>query len=233
MSRWFRFYSDALRKPKVARLADKDFRLWVELLAVAAENDGAIPCLDDLKHLLKRRLDHLSTAVKRLISTRLIVQLNDGYEPYGWAKYQYKSDTSTERVAKHRQKCNVSVTPPDTDTDTDTDIKEPKGSKSLLLKPVDLGSQIWSDWERVRKKPITQTVMVGVEREAAKAGISVSAAITHAAENSWQSFKAEWIKEKSNGGKFQSSGGAGPDKRDGFTRILDEQIERHEASAFR
>jgi hypothetical protein len=122
MSRWFRFYSDAIRKPKVARLSDKDFRLWVELLTIASENDGLIPPLEDVKHLLNRRLDHLSSAVKRLISGSLIDSLEDGYEPHGWCKYQYKSDTSNERVKKHREKCNVTVTPPETETDTETDI---------------------------------------------------------------------------------------------------------------
>jgi hypothetical protein len=122
MSRWFRFYAEAMRNPKVARLTDKEFRLWVELLAVAAENDGAIPCLDDLKHLLKRRLDHLSTGVERLISMGLIDALDDGYEPHHWAKFQYRSDVSTDRVHKHRAKRNVSETPPETDTEADTDM---------------------------------------------------------------------------------------------------------------
>lgn len=122
MSRWFRFHADAMRNPKVARLTDKEFRLWVEMLAVAAENDGAIPCLDDLKHMLKRRLDHLSTGVERLISIGLIDIISDGYAPHGWNKYQYKSDVSTERVQKHRGKRNVSETPPYTDTDTEVVI---------------------------------------------------------------------------------------------------------------
>lgn len=126
MGRWFRFHTDAMRNPKVARLSDKEFRLWVELLSVASENDGAIPCLDDLKHLLKRRLDHLSTGVERLISMGLIDALADGYEPHGWAKHQYKSDTSTDRVKKFREKRNVSETPPDTETDTETDTEEKK-----------------------------------------------------------------------------------------------------------
>lgn len=122
MSRWFRFYSDAMRNPKVAKLTDKEFRLWVELLAVAAENGGTIPCLNDLKHLLKRRLDHLSTGVERLLSIGLIDRLGDGYEPHHWSKFQYKSDTSTDRVHKHRAKRNVSETPPDTETDTDSSV---------------------------------------------------------------------------------------------------------------
>lgn len=117
--RWFRFYADAMRNPKVARLNDKEFRLWVELLGVAADNDGSIPCLDDLKHLLKRRLDHLSTGVERLISIGLIDALACGYEPHHWSKFQYKSDVSTERVHKHRSKRNVSETPPETEAETE------------------------------------------------------------------------------------------------------------------
>lgn len=122
--RWFRFYAEAMRNPKVARLSDKQFRLWVQLLAVASENDGKIPCIDDLKVVLNRRLDHLLTGVKELLSAGLIDRLEDGYEPHNWGKFQYKSDSSSERVAKHRAKRNVTVTPPDTETDTETDTEE-------------------------------------------------------------------------------------------------------------
>jgi hypothetical protein len=124
VSRWFRLYSDAMRHPKVARLTDKEFRLWVELLAVAADNDGVIHALDELRYTLKRRLDHLSTGVERLISVGLITPLADGYEPHNWKKRQYKSDVSTYRVQKHRAKGNVSETPPDTETDTETEAEK-------------------------------------------------------------------------------------------------------------
>jgi hypothetical protein len=127
VSRWFRFYAEAMRNPKVMRLSDKDFRLWVELLAVASENAGSIPCLDDLKVMLKRRLGHLSTSVERLISVGLIDALGDGYEPHNWSKFQYKSDTSNERVTKHRAKRNVTVTPPETDTETELPLANANG----------------------------------------------------------------------------------------------------------
>lgn len=130
MARWFRFYADAMRNPKVARLADKDFRFWMELLSVASENDGRIPPLDDLKHLLKRRLDHLKGGIDRLISGGLIDRLDDGYAPHDWNEYQYKSDTSTDRVAKFRRSRNVSVTPPDTETDTDSSLAKAKGASA-------------------------------------------------------------------------------------------------------
>jgi hypothetical protein len=128
MNRWFRFYADAMRNPKVARLTDKEFRLWVELLAVASEHGGSIPHLDDLKHILKRRLDHLSTGVERLISMGLIDALAVGYEPHNWSKFQYKSDTSNERVTRHRAKRNVTVTPPDSDTETELPLAKANGA---------------------------------------------------------------------------------------------------------
>jgi hypothetical protein len=120
---WFRFYSAAIRHPKVARLPDNDFRLWVKLLAVACENNGFIPPLTDLKHVLNTRLDYLLTGIERLISALLVDRLEVGYTPHNWNKKKFISDTSTSRVTLHRKKMAVTETPPDTDTDTDTDKK--------------------------------------------------------------------------------------------------------------
>ncbi len=128
MARWFRFYADAMRDPKIAGLTDQQFRLWTELMSVAAENDGHIPPLESLKHVLKRRLDHLSRGLKDLLRAGLMDALEDGYEPHNWAKRQYKSDTSTDRVHKYREKRNVSETPPETETETETEEIEPNGS---------------------------------------------------------------------------------------------------------
>lgn len=151
MSRWFRFYADAMRNPKVGRLTDKEFRLWVELLSVAAENDGLIPCLEDLKHMLKRRLDHLSTGVDRLISIGLIDRLDGCYVPHDWNKSQYKSDVSTDRVKQHRKKRNVSETPPETDTEADTEKKEiePKGSCASDDAPSLRPEHVVEEWNRL------------------------------------------------------------------------------------
>lgn len=126
---WFRFYSEAMRDTKVCSLADKDFRLWVELLCVACDNEGTIPPIGVLKRVLNRRLDYLSTAVKRLLKAGLIIPLDEGYEPNGWRKRQYKSDSSTPRVQKHREKCNVSVTDQRQNRDR-TDITLPNGNES-------------------------------------------------------------------------------------------------------
>jgi hypothetical protein len=125
-----------MRNQKVLRLSDADFRLWVRLLAVASENDGKIPADEDLKRALGCRLDYLKGGLKRLLNNGLIDPLSSGYEPHNWAKFQYKSDTSTQRVTLHRAKRNVSVTPPDTETDTELPLAKANGQKSALVDPV-------------------------------------------------------------------------------------------------
>jgi len=147
MSRWFRFYADAMRNPKVMRLGDKQFRLWVRLLAVASENDGKIAPLDDLRLVLSMRLDHLSSSVDALISGGLIDRLDDGYTPHNWDKFQYKSDTSNERVAKFRAKGNVTVTPPDTDTETEQK-EDTSNEVSARAKKPDTFPDFWAAYPR-------------------------------------------------------------------------------------
>lgn len=149
MSRWFRFYSDAIRNPKVAVLSDADYRLWTELLAIAADNEGLIPGYDALKHLLNRRIDRLQQGVNRLVMVGLIDPVEGGFEPHNWRKFQYKSDTSTERVKRFRNVArNGNETAPDTETDTETENppSPPSGGKAeyaffgkvIRLKPRDL-----------------------------------------------------------------------------------------------
>jgi hypothetical protein len=129
MTRWFRAYADTHRNPKVASLSDRQFRLWHNLLCIAAENEGVIPSAEELKSILNVRLDYLLRGLEGLLKGGLIDPLRGGYTPRNWDKRQYKSDTSTGRVHKFRAKRNVSETPPDTEADTETEKKEEVGGK--------------------------------------------------------------------------------------------------------
>lgn len=68
-------------------------------------------------------------------------------------------------------------------------------AKQLIAEGVD--RKVATDWLRVRKTkraPLTQTAWDGVKREAGVAGLTVAEAVRIATENSWQGFKASWLK---------------------------------------
>lgn len=128
MSRWFRFYAEALDDPKVQKLDPSTFKHWINLLCLTAKHDGVLPSQDDIAFAL--RIDNIDcqSLLDRLLIAGLIDVLKGGpngsrIAPHGWDSRQYKSDVSTERVKRFRERSkNVSVTPPDTESDTDTDI---------------------------------------------------------------------------------------------------------------
>lgn len=123
MSRWFRFYDEALNDPKVQLLDGETFKHWVNILCLASRNGGKLSSVEEIAFALRIDNNACVTVVERLLNGGLIDRLNGGpngwhYAPHGWQKRQYKSDSSNERVKRYRQrKCNVTETPPDTDTD--------------------------------------------------------------------------------------------------------------------
>jgi hypothetical protein len=133
MSRWFRFYAEALDDPKVQKLDGDTFKAWVNLLCVAARNDGFLPSVDDVAFSLRMTADGARTLLERLLNATLIDKCSGGvdgyrYAPHGWHERQYKSDTSTDRVKRFRQRSKpVPETPPETDTETDSSVDKSTG----------------------------------------------------------------------------------------------------------
>ena len=111
MSRWFRFYDCALDDPKVQKLPAELFKIWVNLLCVASRNDGAFPAVDDLAFMLRQSSDSLSDSLSELMRLGLIDESEQGLTPHNWTERQYQSDSSAERMRKHRAlKRNSDVT---------------------------------------------------------------------------------------------------------------------------
>jgi hypothetical protein len=120
MTRWFRFYDEALNDPKILKLSDKMHRVWIGILCVASKNDGRLPPLEDMALMIRMTPSKLDAAIKSLMISGLIDQDGPILSPHNWDKRQFKSDVSNERVKRYRErKRNVTVTPPDTDTDTE------------------------------------------------------------------------------------------------------------------
>lgn len=135
MSRWFRFYDDAINDPKVLKLSDKEYRVWIGMLCVASKNDGELPPLEDIALLVRMKPEKLRIILDSLTAAGLIDTDEAVSSPHNWAGRQFKSDVSNERVKRHRErKCNVTstvtVTPPETDTEakTEREDSEPNGS---------------------------------------------------------------------------------------------------------
>lgn len=136
---WFRFYTEALDDPKVQRLDASTFKHWVNLLCLAARHNGALPHESDIAFALRIDEVAVSSLLDRLVIAGLIDVRKGGpngsyIAPHNWDKRQYKSDTSTERVKRFRQRSRnvtetASETPPDTEQiQNRTENIEPKGS---------------------------------------------------------------------------------------------------------
>jgi DNA-binding Lrp family transcriptional regulator len=74
-------------------------------------------------------------------------------------------------------------------------------------KPDEVSEAIWRDFTRQRKKPVTETALKGLKREADKAGWTLEAAIEEATMRGWEGFKADWVKGASNDNRNRNSTG--------------------------
>lgn len=119
MANWFRFYDDAVNDPKIIDLPDDLYRAWVNLLCIAAKNDGVLPEIKHVAVTLRVKPTKAAALVARLVGAELIDNHNGIFSPHNWQGRQFKSDDSGPRVKRHREKlrndklnpsCNVTVT---------------------------------------------------------------------------------------------------------------------------
>lgn len=140
-SRWLRLYAEVYRDPKVARLSDGLFRFWINCLCLAAENDGALPSMEDTAFYLRVSVQEAEVRIEELSAAGLLDETGkDRFTPHNWNGRQYQSDVSTERVREFRKRSRnghetlhktqpetsvaVTETTPDTDTDTEQTQKQ-------------------------------------------------------------------------------------------------------------
>lgn len=111
----------------------------------------------------------------------------------------------------------TTFTPPLNDVHPTPERGSPNTSKThhstiksnIVAKPDCVADQVWQDFLQLRKAkkaPMTETALLRMEAEAFKAGWTLESAIAESVARGWQSFKADWVKEKSNGQRRSSSG---------------------------
>ena len=85
------------------------------------------------------------------------------------------------------------------------EVTEPEGSveraskRAIVIRPVDVPDAVWSGFLAIRKAkraPLSQAALDGIEREAAKAGMTLADTLALCCTRGWQGFKAEWVQDR-------------------------------------
>jgi hypothetical protein len=144
MTRWFRVYDDSINHPKVLKLSDRLHRIWLGLLCIASKNDGRLPSMEDCALMLRVQPERMAEALVSLIGARLLDRDETGLSPHNWAKRQYKSDSSADRMKRHRQRHrDVTVTAPEQNRENRTE------AVTALVEVIDPAAlAAWDDYGR-------------------------------------------------------------------------------------
>ena len=124
-NQWFRLYSEFAHDPKVQMLSEINQRRLIMLFCIRC--NGNVTLQDEqVAFQLRISMDEWLSSKAIFIDKNFI---NNDNEVLNWDKRQFVSDSSAERVAKHRQRMkqssNVTVTPPEQNrTDTEHSITE-------------------------------------------------------------------------------------------------------------
>ena len=79
---------------------------------------------------------------------------------------------------------------------------------TVVASPDGVSQDVWLEFvaHRKRKKArVSKLVVAGIQREADKAGWPLEAALAETVVRGWQSFKAEWVADKSSETAYQKS----------------------------
>lgn len=165
MSRWFRVYDDVINDPKLLKLPETLRWQWLAMLCVASKNGGKLPSNEDIALMLRVPEAKAAELVTKLVKAKLIDNVDGAFVPHNWEGRQFKSDTSNDRVRKHRdgkrnvtpkQEFNVTsslhVTAPEAEAEAKADT-ETEQSRADAGAPVD---------EEFGKKLQALTVSVGL-----------------------------------------------------------------------
>ena len=162
--------------------------------------------IDDLCYELLIRGDDEKKAIVFILE-KFFDKTEDGYAHKRCdvviKKYKAKSNQSRNAVntrwAKEKGK--------DTDViresyDRNTNQEQLTNNKEQIIefvKPLDVNLDVWNNYMTLRRannKPITEANIKALRREAANAGLSLNAVITVCVENSWISFRSDWMDRK-------------------------------------
>jgi len=204
---WFRLYSEFAHDPKIQMLSEAMQRRYVMLMCLRCSEVLETLHETEIAFQLRLSTSELDETKDLFISKNFI---DKHWNLLNWDKRQFVSDSSTMRVAKHRNKkkqvSNVGETlqkrPSNAiDTDTDTDTEQIQKRTTSVAPPIGVSDSVWQEFKTLRKAkkaPITQRAIDKISEEANLAGWTLEKALEECIVRGWQAFKAEWVAKKGN-----------------------------------
>ena len=122
------------------------------------------------------------------------------FERHCGATAKTRAETA-RRVAKHRSSAKrpAKAKPAAPDADPAEPESEPRPARFSARKHLasaGVPDGVIDDWlshRKAKKAPVTETAIAGIEREAAKAGVSLESALSTMCARGWSGFKADWV----------------------------------------
>jgi hypothetical protein len=150
---WFRLYAEFAKDPKVQIMPEVMQRRLIMIFCLRCSNELVTLQDDEIAHALRINEQELAETKALFLRKNFI---NEDWDVLKWDERQFVSDSSAERVARHRAKqkelTNADVTlqsrPANAlDTDTDTDKKK----KPLAQIPSGF-SRFWAAYPKKKSK---------------------------------------------------------------------------------
>ena len=217
---WFRLYSRIIDDTKLKLLAFEDRWHFVALCCLKSNGLLDKPASDlrtrEIAVALGVQLRELDEIGRRLREVGLI---DERMNPVAWDELQFRSDTSTPRVKKHRENQprngqkrsrNVSETPPETETETETELEAKASCASDdALKP----QHVMDEWNSVagrtgRPKVLAltparrQLVSARIAQYSLAQFVDVFGRVERSAflrgERSWKGATFDWVMKRAN-----------------------------------
>jgi hypothetical protein len=154
-ARWFRMYAEFLTDPKVQMLSEVTQRRYIMLLCMRCSN-GDVTLQDDQVAFQLRISNEEWLETKGVLTS--IELINEQCQPTSWDKRQYASDSSAERVARHREKVkrdgNVTVTSPEKEKEKEKEKETERKTKPSPSQVPDGFVHFWSVYPRKQQKSV-------------------------------------------------------------------------------
>lgn len=174
---WVKLYRDLLDDMEWHELDSEAAKVLVMLWLIASEGDGVLPGTKELAFRLRTTEKSIKTVVSKL-----------GH----WLEH------GDIRAISERYQDDPTETEGETDTEAEKRQKGPRFRARDFLLACNVSEQVADDWllhRKAKNAAPTKTAIDGIEREAAKAGVSLQAALAICCQRGWVGFNAEWIEK--------------------------------------